>query len=143
MNRKQNTLKHACAAVVGLVTLFGIGFAFSAIEIKREIKCQFDPEKGGFNPLGTRAFITVIESGGNTSFKYEQFARPVPDTSTLESGKSARIITIENVRELIFYETDLETAREQVRMNLDYYYALIGYEDRAGYSTYDESMTCK
>lgn len=120
-----------------LIAFLGVGVAFSAIELDREISCSFDPALGQRNPFGGRAYIVVTEKDGDTQFLFEQFPVPV-----LDKRGQGRSITIESARTLIFYDTDIETARGLVRRNLEYYYALIGYEDIAGFSSYDEAMSC-
>lgn len=138
MNRKSDVIKVNVSIAICLTVVFWFGLAISAIETDHRVSCYFDQSSGQMNPFGGRAFITVIETGGDTIFTFEQFPSPV-----ISKNEPGRTTTIENTRTLVFYDTDVETARALVRMNLEYYYSLIGYEDVTGYSSYDEAMTCK
>ncbi len=118
-------------SIVALASACGIN---AAVHADAAITCGYDPASGQPNPLGNRAFITATEAAGNTQFVYEVFPSPV-------AGGGA--ITIESKRTLVFYKTAMEDARGLLRENLNFYYELIGYEDTAGFSSYDEAMSCK
>jgi len=54
-----------------------------------------------------------------------------------------RAVTLEQARTMIFYNTQIEVAREVMRLRSDYYYELIGFIDGVGFSAYDEAMSCE
>ncbi len=121
--------------------LFQTLLAESAVVTVEEIQCSYDPESGQPNPFGSRAFITVTQRGADTYFRYERFPSLV-QVSTIGDTDKVRAVTVENQRTMVFYNTDIEVARELMRINNEYYYELVGYIDRAGYSSYDEAMSC-
>ncbi len=81
-----------------------------------------------------RAFITIKEKEGNTTFIYEQFPSPLGD---------ANKVTIASKRELTFYEKNLDTARVILIQNKKYYSELVGYEDREGFAPVNAVLSCK
>jgi hypothetical protein len=109
-------------------------FPFSCAASKTERTCQYNPDSGKPNPLGMRAFITIKEKEGNTTFIYEQFPSPLGD---------ANKVTIASKRELTFYEKNLDTARVILIQNKKYYSELVGYEDSEGFSPVNAVLSCK
>jgi hypothetical protein len=78
--------------------------------------CAFDTNSGKQNPLGMRAFVSIREAEGNTTFIYEQFPSPV--------GGSRTAVTIAQRRELTFYSTNIAAARQQMLDAPTYYTTL-------------------
>jgi len=117
------------------------GAVVTSVLTEESIKCAFDPDNGKPNPLGNRAFITVSQLGDDTHFRYEQFASVVLLEGDTEI-QSKQAVTVESQRTLIFHNTGIEMARELVRIHNEYYYELIGFIDTAGFSSYDEAMSC-
>jgi len=113
--------------------------AWSAVKTIEPIQCAYHPNSGQPNPLGPRAFITIKFVNGDTHFRYERYPSPV---FVSDSGKP-RAASIESHRTLVLYDTDIELARELVRRHSAYYHELIGYEDDAGFSRYDEALSCE
>lgn len=114
----------------------------SAVVTVEQIQCSYDPDSGQPNPFGSRAFITVTQNGADTTFRYEHFPSLVNLPDKADTFKP-RAVTVENTRVMVFYNTQLEVARGLMRMRREYFYELIGYVDEAGYSTYDEAMSCE
>jgi len=132
-----------CSLVVIVFTVIGYQSPINAAVVNNEaIECAFDPKRGKPNPLGNRAFITVSEQGGDTHFRYVKFPTIVKTPDSAQS-KKLRSVTVENRRALIFYNTPIEVARKLVRTHREYYYELIGYVDLAGFSSYDNVMSCE
>ena len=98
--------------------------------------CAFDPNLGSRqNPLGMRAFLTIQESEGNTTFVYEQLPSPV--------GGNRTAVTIAQRRELTFYNTNIATARQLMLDNPTYYTTLLGSEDLEGFAPVNAVLACK
>jgi hypothetical protein len=97
--------------------------------------CAFDANSGKQNPLGMRAFVTIQESEGNTTFVYEQFPSPVGGTRTA--------VTIAQRRELTFYNTNLATARQLMLDTPTYYTTLLGSEDLEGFGSVNAVLACR
>ena len=97
--------------------------------------CAFDANSGKQNPLGMRAFVTIQESEGNTTFVYEQFPSPVGGTRTA--------VTIAQRRELTFYNTNIATARQLMLATPTYYTTLLGSEDPEGFAPVNAVLTCQ
>lgn len=136
------SLSTAAAFTVAAVALFGVvSVTWAAVVSVEEIHCQYNPDSGQPNPFGFRAFISVTQTGADTVFRYVHFPRPV-QLEQQGNLNTARAVTVENTRTMVFYNTGLEVARGLMRMNNDYYYELIGYVDKAGFSSYDEAMIC-
>ncbi len=96
--------------------------------------CQFNPDLGVPNPLGMRAYITITQEDGNTSFLYEQFPANI---------LSAQVpATIATNRLLTFYKTGLEAARLLMLQNPDFYTELVGYPDPEGFAPVNAVLTC-
>lgn len=134
---RKTVLLWLCA---GALSLFS-SFAASTVVTVEPIQCSFDPDSGKSNPFGTSAFITVTQNGSDTHFRYERFAQLVQLKADGEPIK-VRAVTIENNRSMIFYNTEIEVARELMRTNNAYYFELIGYADPDGFSSYDDAMSC-
>jgi len=97
--------------------------------------CAYDPESGLPNPLGMRAYITVTEADGNTTFLFEQFPSNVGIDPSVP-------VTIASSRELTFYETPLDRARTLMLENPDYYSELVGYSDPEGFGPVNQTLAC-
>ncbi len=122
--------------------LMGMSVAESRIVSITTLQCTYNPNSGQPNPLGQRAFITVTQDNSDTYFTFRQFPGLIQLPETTEQDSKARAVTLEIERTLVFYDTSIEHARELMRVHNDYYYELIGYEDKAGFSSYDEAMAC-
>jgi hypothetical protein len=96
--------------------------------------CQFDPDLGLPNPLGMRAFVTITEADGNTTFLFEQFPS--------NAGDGEVPVTIASNRILTFYETGLEEARQLMVQKPGYYSELVGYSDPEGFGPVNAVLTC-
>jgi hypothetical protein len=101
------------------------------------IACAYNPDGGKSNPLGMRAFVTVIEINGDTTFTYEQ----LPGTVGFTNGKQAA--TIAQQRKLTFYGLSVAKSRELMLNNAGYYEALIGDKSAIGYKSIDDVLLCK
>lgn len=98
--------------------------------------CKFDPELGVPNPLGMRAYLTIREEDGNTSFLYEQF----PGNISIPGSQVPA--TIASNRLLTFYKTGLEEARQLMLQNPDFYTELVGYPAPEGFAPVNAVLTC-
>lgn len=96
--------------------------------------CAYDPDAGVPNPLGMRAFVTIEAQDGNTIVRYEQFPQ------RLEGPASA---TIAIRREMVFYQTSIDSARAYLREHSSYYESLTGDNDSAGFASIDATLACK
>jgi len=135
-------IKPGCVfALLVLPLLWLTTVVHSAVVTVEHIQCAYDPNSGQPNPFGSRAFITVSQMGADTTFRFERFPSLVQLASKGDTEK-VRAVTVENQRTMVFYNTEIEVARELMRINNSYYYELIGYVDAAGYSSYDEAMSC-
>lgn len=97
--------------------------------------CAFDANSGKQNPLGMRAFVTIRESDGNTTFVYEQFPSPVGGTRTA--------VTIAQRRELTFFNTNVATARQLMLNTPTYYATLLGSETAEDFAPVNAVLTCQ
>jgi hypothetical protein len=93
--------------------------------------CRYNPELGQPNPLGFRAYISLVEEEGNTRVIFEQLPSNLADK-----------ITIASQRELTFYGTPIETARIILLQNPEYYNELVGYEAPEGFAPVNEVLSC-
>ncbi|MGI9418466.1 MAG: hypothetical protein ACR2RA_11570 [Geminicoccaceae bacterium] len=96
--------------------------------------CAYDPQSGVPNPLGMRAFVTVEERDGNTTFVYERFPE------TLEGVAPA---TLAMKRELVFHQTPIDQARALMREQPSYYQQLTDDDDPAGFAPIDATLVCQ
>ncbi len=129
-------------ALACLPLMWHSSVALSTVVTLKQIQCTYNPASGQPNPFGSRAFITVTQSGADTTFRYESFPSLVQMPDQQEVHKP-RAVTLENARTMIFYNTQIEVAREIMRIRDDYYYELIGFKDDIGFSAYDEAMSCE
>lgn len=97
--------------------------------------CEYDPESGLPNPLGMRAYITITEEDGSTTFLFEQFPSNLGNPSVPATIASNRILT--------FYETSLEEARTLMLQNPEYYSELMGYPDPEGFELVNQTLRCR
>ncbi|MBE9178332.1 hypothetical protein IQ268_06990 [Oculatella sp. LEGE 06141] len=97
--------------------------------------CAYNPNSGIPNPLGMRAFVSATESGGNTTFTFEQFPSPV--------GGGSQPVTIASQRTLTIYGVGVENARQLLLANPDYYSELLGYPSEAGFAAVNEVLVCQ
>ena len=93
--------------------------------------CHYDPNSDQPNPLGMRAYVTITEEEGNTTFVYEQFPSPVAEKATLATR-----------RELVFSATPLSQARTLLLKNKSLYSKLVGYDDPEGFQAVNSLLTC-
>jgi hypothetical protein len=99
--------------------------------------CAYDPNTGKPNPLGMRAYVTVLEVNGDSTFTFEQFPSNV-------SNPDGLALTIAQQRKLTFYGTSIQKARELMLKNSKYYEELLGYKPEPnGYKAIDELFVCK
>lgn len=135
-------MRLAMIALASVPLIWHSSVALSTVVTLKQIQCAYNPDSGQPNPFGSRAFITVTQNGADTTFRYESFPSLVqmPDQ---ENVHKPRAVTLENTRTMIFYNTQIEVAREVMRVRRDYFYELIGYKDEVGFSAYDEAMSCE
>jgi len=96
--------------------------------------CQFDPALGVPNPLGMRAYITITEEKGNTTFLFEQFPSNIGNGQVPATIASSRVLT--------FYGIELDKARQLMLQNPDFYSELVGYSDPEGFAPVNAVLTC-
>ncbi len=143
MSLLNTPLKRLIAIALACIPLmWNSSVAQSTVVTLEKIQCSYDPNTGQPNPFGSSAFITVTQSGADTTFRYESFPSLV-QISDQENMHKPRAVTLEKSRTMIFYNTQIEIARELMRIRKDYYYELIGFKDDAGFSAYDEAMSCE
>ena len=99
--------------------------------------CAFDPDRGLPNPLGMRAYVTITEAEGNTTFLFEQF----PTLVTYHQVKVAATLAL--TRQLVFYNVSLEQARQLMLHEPNYYTELVGYADGEGFAPLNAVLTCR
>ncbi|NDJ17731.1 hypothetical protein [Myxacorys almedinensis] len=96
--------------------------------------CSFNSNAGTPNPLGMRTFLTIEETDGNTTFKYEQFPSPVGGTPAA---------TIASTRQLIVYKTNLAAARQLFLNDPKYYNELRGFSEGDSFKVVNDTLTCR
>ncbi len=98
--------------------------------------CAFNPDLGLPNPLGMRAYVTITEAEGNTTFLFEQFPAIVThDRLQVEA-------TLALTRQVVFYKTGLEQARQIMLRHPSYYADLVGYADGEGFGPLNAVLAC-
>ncbi|MEB3828519.1 hypothetical protein [Phormidium sp. CCY1219] len=117
---------------------FGITIAFLILsvgctETSAEKFCEYNPAENQENPLEPSAKLTLRESNGNAIFTYQ----PTPGKNLDEN------ITLATNTELIFANTDLDTARLKLIQNEDYYHQLIGKETEQSFAEVNPGFTCR
>lgn len=136
-------LTRLAATVLACFPLICSSFVAQATVVTLEqIQCSYDPGSGQPNPFGSNAFITVTQSGADTTFRYVSFPGLVQMPDQVGVYKP-RAVTLEKARTMIFYNTQIEVAREVMRVRRDYYIELIGFNDEVGFSAYDDTMSCE
>lgn len=108
--------------------------ANTSAEAVPDRRCAYDPDLG-INPLGMRAYITLSETDGTTTVTFDQFPSPVANDDN-------QPVTISSTRELTFYDLDLESTRELLLSNPDYYTELVNYPDPEGFAPVNAVMSC-
>lgn len=126
-------MKYWIVGTLSVVTALVAGCATIADSTR---VCQYDPESGVPNPLGMRAYITVTEEDGNTTFLFEQFPSNV-------GGAPEIAATIASRREMTFYNIGIDQARQIMLQQPDYYSELVGYSDPEGFAPVDQVLTCQ
>jgi hypothetical protein len=96
--------------------------------------CAYNPNSGAPNPLGMRAYITITEEKGDTTFLFEQFPSPVTG--------GAEQVTIASSRALTFYGIKVDRARRLMLQNPTYYAELVGYDDPQGFAPVNAVLAC-
>jgi hypothetical protein len=81
-----------------------------------------------------RAYITITEEEGNTTFLFEQFPSNIGNGQVPATIASSRVLT--------FYETELDEARQLMLQNPDFYSELVGYPDPEGFGPVNAVLTC-
>ena len=94
--------------------------------------CTYKATETANNILGKDAEFIVKEERGNTIFIYQ----------SLPSVPIAENIQLNAKRELIFANTDLDTARVILLQNKKYFTQLIGEEKSKGFEAVNELLTC-
>ncbi len=95
--------------------------------------CQYDATKDPDKILGQNAVLTVQEQGGDTIFTYQSLpAVPVAENITLNAK-----------RELVFKNTQLDTARVILLQNQPYFTQLVGEEKPKGFAAVNQFLTCQ
>jgi hypothetical protein len=85
--------------VIGIAPLIAASFVPSPAQAATPTAtCGYNPDSGKPNPLGMRTLVTLEETEGNTTVKYEQFPSPV--------GGGNPPTTIASERQLVFYKTN-------------------------------------
>jgi hypothetical protein len=95
--------------------------------------CQYDATKDPEKILGQKAELIVQEQGGNTIFTYQ----------SLPSVPVAENITLNAKRELVFKNTQLDTARVIMLQNQPYFNQLVGEEKPKGFAAVNQFLTCQ
>jgi hypothetical protein len=137
MNRQLFKSWVSTGAIATLTSLTALSIASAQIPNRSQptTNCAFDPNSGKENPLGMRAFVTIRESEGNTTFIYEQLPAPV--------GITGSRVTIAQRRELTFFYTALADARQQMLETPAYYTTLLGSEaPPEGFAPVNAVLTC-
>lgn len=98
------------------------------------LRCQFDPSLGTPNPLGMRAYITIFETGGNTTLEFEQFP------SLVGGGEVPATLGVKRV--MTFYDLGLTATRQLLLDQPQYYSELLGYQDLQGFGPINDLLTC-
>jgi len=125
-----------------ILLMWSASIAHSTVVTLEQVQCSYSPGSGQPNPFGSRAFITVTQLGADTTFRYESF----PNLVQLPDQKAVfkpRAVTLEKTRTMIFYNTQIEVAREIMRQRIDYYHELIGFKSGEGFAAYDKAMSCE
>ena len=97
------------------------------------VTCRYQPPEGQPNSLGKEAEFTIREEGGNTIFSYRASA----------AAAVADNISLGSKQELIFANTDLDTARVILLQNSSYYDRLIGAKDKGDFAKVNEGLICQ
>lgn len=136
------SMRLALISLACFALTWNASIAQSTVVTLEQIQCSYDPSSGKPNPFGSRAFITVTQSGADTTFRYESFPGLVemPDQNDVHKP---RAVTLEKTRTMIFYNTQIEIARKVMSTRTDYYHELVGFKDELGFSAYDEAMSCE
>lgn len=132
----------AATALACIPLMWNSSVAQATVVTIEQIQCSYDPGSGQPNPFGSSAFITVTQSGADTTFRYERFPGLVQMSDQFGVYKP-RAVTLEKARTMVFYNTQIEVAREVMRVRKDYYFELIGFNDEVGFSAYDDAMSCE
>ncbi len=120
--------------MIGSLSVLAWGMLGSIAVAEPTHICQYDPDLGVPNPLGMRAYITVTEEDGNTTFLFEQF----PSNLGLDIPA-----TIASIRQLTMYGVDVEQARQIMLQKPAYYSELVGYSDPEGFTQVNQVLTCR
>jgi hypothetical protein len=125
----------ATLTTIGLLSFPGAAIAET---VGLTATCAYNSDSGKPNPLGMRAFVTVVEVSGDTTFTFEQF----PSNLGISDSPAA---TISQQRRLTLYKTDISKARALLLKNPRYYEELLGYKPDAnlGYQQLDALLLCK
>ena len=123
--------------------------------------CTYSPMSSEPNPLGQRAFITVTEVAGTSTFRYEQFSAVSGVPSSASSGPSrsfdlrqydARnypsVADVAATRSITFYDTPLSVARRQLASDPSQYAELLGRTPNdpivlQGFGSVDRLLACQ
>jgi len=95
--------------------------------------CTYDATKDPEKSLGQNATLIVQEQGGDTIFTYQ----------SLPSVPVAENITLNAKRELVFKNTQLDTARVILLQNKPYFNQLVGEEKPKGFAAVNQFLTCQ
>jgi hypothetical protein len=125
------------ALLAATITTIGLPSIAKAESTGLTVTCAYDPNTGKPNPLGMRAYVTILEVNGDSIFTFEQFPSNV-------ANKDNTAATIEQQRKLTFYSVPIQKARELMLKNSSYYEELLGYKPEANaYKALDDLFVCK
>lgn len=149
-----NQLQRVATAVVLPVGLALSGLSAFAPSAKAEVltTCEFDPSLGFDSPLNSgdagtgEASITVTNVDGVTAFNYS-YQPPQQIRSTDGSGLVFNNPQLSVQNSLTFFDTTLESARQQMLENPEHYAELVGGTVEGlqgrGYELVDRTLSCR
>jgi hypothetical protein len=128
------------AGVATFTSLAALSIATAQTSPQPTATCAFDPNSGKQNPLGMRALVTLSESDGHTTVVFEQLPSPVGGREDIVNRPQ---VTIAQSRRLIFYNTNIATARRFLLEAPIYYDTLLGSESSEGFAPVNATLTCR
>jgi hypothetical protein len=125
-------IKFLSLAALSVVSLLLLSQVTSAAPSRT---CSYDTNSGVPNPLGMRAYVTIIEDKEDTTVLFEQFPSPV--------GGGQVSATIASNRKLTFYGMKIDGVRTLMLQDPRYYTELLGYEDPEGFAPVNAVLVCR
>ena len=103
-----------------------------------QTSCFYDPKSSTPNPFGMRAFLSITGDGRSAVATYDMFP-------SNESGDPPNVrATLEERRQLKFYDLGVSSARRYLAKNPSVYQDLIGDgHPLMSYPEFDKHLTCK